>query len=111
MNELDDHNTSGHQATTMVVFSKSGEPHSMIIWIPVIPIHCEEADWVSLSKLHFGESKIVTFPDLLGALGDRVKCAGSNSDDKKGYELPALDFKTEQGQQLKMKILALKSAV
>lgn len=105
------HYNSCYKPSIMVVFSKTGKEHSLIVWTPTIPTLVWEVDWISLSELHFGENKIITFQDFLDFFGGKIKCVGSISAGRKRYELPVLDFKKEQDQQLKTKIISLKSAV
>ena len=105
------HYNSCYKPSILVVVGKTGKKHKMIVWNPIMPTLIWEVDWVSLSTLHFGENKVVSFQDFLDTLGDSVKCVGSITAGRKRYELPVLDFKKEQDLQLKRKILNLKSAL
>jgi len=89
----------------------SGNPHSTILWRPMLQTLTWEVDWVNLSKMHFGESKIIEFQDLLDILGDRVKDVSSPISERKRFELPALDFSENKEKITVKKILEMRSAL
>jgi hypothetical protein len=106
-----EHYASCYIPSIVKISDKSDRKHSMIVWTPTISTLAWEVDWISLTEMSFGENKVICFQDLLDILGDRVKQIGSIAANSKRVELPVLDFKKSQDQQLKIKILALKSTL